>query len=125
MEKASELFWDAFFEGGSIASDCRCGRFHFSRLGSWEDDELAEYLAKEKQEPDKYIGTNDDYVAIWNGICYNCPCGLSKKYEDFIVYNEDNIIKYYRMKAKRAWKKATAAQSNLESLRLENIIKDL
>jgi hypothetical protein len=30
QNKASEMFWNAFVDGGSIVTECSCGRTHFS-----------------------------------------------------------------------------------------------
>jgi len=101
MIKASEMFWDSFIDGGSIVADCACGRVHFSRCetNDWENGELEELLKNEEKSPDKYIGTNDDSVAVAMisgvGFCYNCPCNGAARYENFIFDHESEIIKYY------------------------------
>lgn len=121
--KASEMFWDAFIDGGSIVIQCSCGRTHFSNredAGDWEDGELEELLKNQSLFPDKYISTSDDAVATayinGNILCYNCPCGMDAKYERFILDNESEIIKYYKMKAKEQWRVACETSGRLEGL---------
>ena len=124
MNKASEIFWDAFVDGGSIATECSCGRTHFSYSedNDWEENELEELLEKQKEYPDKYIGTEDDCVAVamiqGNPVCYNCPCNIAAKYENFILQHETEIIKYFKIKASKEWAKATKSQSEFQSLEL-------
>ena len=122
-DKASELFWDVFTNSGHICIDCGCGRVHFSRqpsAGSWEEGELEDLLKKEEENPDRYIGTNDDSVSVApiQGVplCYGCPCGQAARYEKFILQHEDEIIDYYKRKSTMASEEAQRLAGNLSGL---------
>jgi predicted DCC family thiol-disulfide oxidoreductase YuxK len=83
---------------------------------------LENLLKLQKEHPDKYIGTEDDSVSVamiqGNPVCYNCPCNIALKYENFLLQHQSEIIRFYKLKASKEWAIATKSQSELQSLEL-------
>ncbi len=98
---ASEDWWSSFCFGGSIVADCVCGRTNFvdrEDAGDWDEGELEKLREKHKENPDAYpIDHGNDRVSISSiGLIWNCPCGESKRHEEYLIVNEDAILSYYK-----------------------------
>ena len=102
MGKVSEIFMDAFSDGGgSIVLTCVCGRTHFDIYNThdYDEGEFAELQKKQTKEPDKYI-SSDGSVSYYNvdglNIVYGCPCATAVKYEKFIRDYRWQIVKFLK-----------------------------
>jgi hypothetical protein len=105
-DQCSERFFDAFdSNSGGCSHTCVCGRTHFD-IGndySWEEGELENLEKLSKESPDKYIAHDCaiGFMEIDNiEIVYNCTCQYAKKYEQFLLDYERQIITYFRARAK-------------------------
>lgn len=102
LKKVSEEFWDAICHAGSNVTNCElCGRVHFvdDKLSDYERGELEKLYADNKANPDRTIFHPNDDAVFWGIIdgrraVYDCPCGLARKYEDFIIDNRRQIMSY-------------------------------
>jgi hypothetical protein len=102
---ASDEFRDAFLGGGSyISQECMCGIVHFcnpeNSIGDFEDGEYERLKELQKENPDKYIETDNDCISYFhmgdNVIVWGCPCGNDIYYEKLFWNNRQSIMSYYR-----------------------------
>ena len=92
-QETSEEFQHTFRSGGGgCIRECACGRTHFDASPnghwSWECGELERLLEQQEQDSDQYRGC--DYTITdmdIGGLCivHGCPCGIAKRYEDFLI----------------------------------------
>lgn len=118
-QNASPMWWDAFTDGGGIASECRCGRFHFAdrrEAGDWDTGELERYQTLAAEKPDRYIpdGYNDS-ISVCGPLqlVWNCPCGESGKHEEYLLMFKEEILDYYKRLARKQQQEATQTASQL------------
>lgn len=122
-DSASEVFWDSIQIAGQIIADCVCGRTHFATHspGEYDEGELEKIQEKARENPDNYWENSmDDSIAIayLDGItlCYGCPCGRSKRYENFMWGNRALILKYIKKRADKELADATSTREALAGL---------
>lgn len=113
QRKVSEEFWNAILGGGSLVADCEfCGRTHFydGDSSAYEEGEFEGLKAKQKENPDKYISSDDD--SIPNGVIdgkqavRDCPCNSVRKYEDLFWNHKNQIANYLTARANKEEKEA-------------------
>jgi len=109
----SELFMDLLCQSGVVVSQCDlCGRTHFaSSEQNYAEDELEGLLKKAEAEPDRFIGhPNEDSLALGflsgRRVIWGCPCNKARAYEDWIVENEDFIIRFLKARNEEALRKS-------------------
>lgn len=82
-------------------TDCICGRVNFvtdEGAGTWDENELEGLLKKHSERPDRYVAHhNESTVSVSSiGIVWGCDCGMSLRYENFLINNESSILSYYK-----------------------------
>lgn len=100
---------------------CGCGRVHYASGGdNMEEGELAGLEAKRKENPDRYIPTTDDSVAItdvFGAVCvWECPCGWAENIERHLWSRRRDIIAYYQSRTQRELQEATANAAALAGM---------
>lgn len=121
---ASDLWWDSFCCGGSIVSDCACGRTNFidsEDAGDWDEGELERLRELHREKPDQYvIDHGNDYVSISRvGLIWNCPCGQSKRYEDMLTLYQSEILSYYKKRKEKLVREAADITEDLSKASAE------
>jgi len=109
LEKASEVFWDAIINAGSLVITCEfCGRTYFGSYseGWYDEGELEDLRASAKKEPDKYIELYDTDSISWGYIdgrqaVYSCACNNVVKYENWIWQHRHLISQYLNKRVKK------------------------
>lgn len=125
MNDISDDFYEAFHDhSGGCYRECSCGRIHFCSTAGFdfEDGELERYLQKSEKDPDKYIDHGDcsvGYIDVGELVVYGCPCGISKKYEDWIWSRRTSIIEYLQKRIKGNFDKAKDELALVENITTE------
>lgn len=113
----SEEFYDSFLGYGGLYAECKCGRTYFAdeEAGDWGDGEREALLAKEKREPDKFIGVSGSVHHIeldGRTYVYQCSCHWITRYEHFI-WKERDLISRYLVKMASVYKTEALADEAL------------
>ena len=111
----SELFMDLLCQSGVMISQCDlCGRTHFAsgeRTGDYAEGELEAMRKKADTEPDRFVEhTDEDSLALGflsgRRVIWGCSCNKARDYEDFILANEDFIIRFLKARNEEAVRKS-------------------
>ena len=103
----SDDFSSAFLGYGSMVSaDCSCGGVHFCdpkiSHGDYEENEYEGYKELQKENPKKYIESNDGCITGFEfgneHIVWDCPCGRDEEIERTLWRERNSILDFYRSK---------------------------
>lgn len=108
--------------GSSPVENCECcGRVNFAAdSDGFDEGELADLLAKQKKEPDKFISHDCSGIAhcviLGDEYVWDCPCQAFVKLEARIWDHRDLLVKYIKLRAQAIKEKNDETLSAIDAI---------